>query len=148
MHTRPLRLVLKRWKALYIVGGCLLTFALVRLLAPVLPEAPLQLLATLLDFGWIYYGTRIFRGRDELVLEPRPWWRMTARPRAGFILGPLFLFGAAQAVVLLFAQPGWTWATSLVEYALLSALYLRSSIRLVREQRAPSVPIVPPGAPS
>ncbi|MDO7883130.1 hypothetical protein [Antiquaquibacter soli] len=140
MHTRPLRLILKRWKALYIVGCWLLTFGLVWLAAPLLPEPMLQTLATVLEFGWIYYGTRIFRGREELLVVPRPWWRMTARPRAGFLLGPLFLFGAAQAVLFLFAQPGWAWATSLVEYAALAALYLGSSITLARRRRAPSVP--------
>ena len=39
-------------------------------------------------------GTRTFRGANE-PSGPREWWRMTARPIAGFIIGGLILLSVA-----------------------------------------------------
>lgn len=140
MHTRPLRLVLKRWKALYIVGGGAVAFGLGWLLSFVPVESISNVLATLIFFAWAYGATRIFRGSEELVITPRPWWRMTARPTAGFLLGIACAALAGDAVVYMVGEPGWLWGTGIAFYAVLAALYLGSSIRLVSERRAASVP--------
>lgn len=132
MQWRPLRLVQKRWKALYIVGGGFV-FLLFSLSLQELPESAWALVTLAPHVAWIYFGTRIFRGREELLQPPRPLWRMTARPRAGFILGGLF------AVTALYCIPGVVgaplslfWWTTIAEYAAFAALYITSSVRLRR----------------
>jgi len=131
MTWNPLRLTQKRWKAVYIVGGYIVT----ALSAGLLPLGGGAAIITLiLDVAWIYGGTRIFRGAGELVQPPRPWWRMTARPRAGFALGAL-VFAPAVVFYIAFAateplMPAW-WLLML-ENAVWAALYISSSVRLTR----------------
>jgi len=131
MSWSPLRLTQKRWKAVYIVGG----YLVIVLITALLPQGGgLAIFTVILDVAWIYGGTRIFRGAGELVQVPRPWWRMTARPRAGFVLG-IFIFapGVAFYVAFAAAEPfvaAW-WLLAL-ENAAWAALYVSSSVRLAR----------------
>ncbi|MDH6182422.1 hypothetical protein M2152_002604 [Microbacteriaceae bacterium SG_E_30_P1] len=133
-----LRITTLGWKVAYIGVGWL-AFIAARLAfeflgvdaIPVVDQAFVIHFA-LLRFLWVYYGTRIFRGADERVEPPRPWWRMTAGHRAGFWLAAYFggnlIFTAAAAV----ADPMYVagWVSALVLLAL-TALYLVSSARLL-----------------
>ncbi|NYF09348.1 hypothetical protein HDC94_000504 [Leifsonia sp. AK011] len=131
MTWNPLRLTQKRWKAVYIVGGYLVIFV-INVLLP--QGGGLAIITLILDVAWIYGGTRIFRGAGELVQPPRPWWRMTARPRAGFVLGILVFAPAVAAYIALVATeplvPAW-WLLML-ENVVWAALYVSSSVRLTR----------------
>ena len=131
MIWNPLRLTQKRWKAVYILGGYVVT-ALVAGLLPLGGGA--AIITLILDVAWIYGGTRIFRGAGELLQPPRPWWRMTARPRAGFALGILVFVPALVSYIALAATeplvPAW-WLLML-ENAVWAALYISSSVRLSR----------------
>ncbi|MCI0157165.1 hypothetical protein KNO15_10710 [Leifsonia shinshuensis] len=73
--------------------------------------------------------TRVFRGEDESD-EPRRWWRMTARPAAGFVLSGGF---AAQAVGVAASssvdQTPLVWLSVAVSI-LIAVAYLNSSVRL------------------
>lgn len=93
----------------------------------------------------ILLGTRWFRGREEPVAPPRVWWRMTAEPPAGYVLGVLFLLNAATQVFTFasndpatIAAVGalWPTLTVLVCHGLIGLAYLHSSIRLSRANAA------------
>ena len=134
MNRSPLRLVLKRWKALYVVGGFFVTFGIFRVINFLPNELVTATLTTVVQVAWIYYATRIFRGEEELLVSPRPWWRVTARPRAGFTLAALWVISAAGSLYSIFTSDRYviTYASSVIEFTALTALYLYSSIRLLR----------------
>ena len=125
-----MRIVRKRWKFVYIVGG----YAALWGIARVTENLPVPIyvgLDYILWFVYIMVAVRSFRGRDEPLEPPRPWWRMTARPAAGFNLGALFVLAA-----FLFALPQLTasFGGYAIGYALVfgafALLYFHSSFQL------------------
>ena len=135
MRWSPLRLVQKRWKAIYIIGGLAVTSALFSFVNRLPFEWVASALTAALQLGWIYYGTRIFRGRNELVVSPRAPWRMTAEPTSGFVLGILWLALAAYSILVYFGEQLALAVTGAIEFLLLTGLYLRSSMRLLRKNQ-------------
>lgn len=90
-------------------------------------------LAILAQLAFVIVGVRSFRGKGEPVRPPRAWWRMTARPPAGFVLGCLFLLQAAW-----YAYPevqGPRAAAGAAVSALIGSAYLAASVALVRHNR-------------
>jgi cytochrome c biogenesis protein CcdA len=99
------------------------------------------ILRSALVFVLILLAARVFRGATELGDEPRPWWRMTGRPLAGFVLGSVFglatialvfyAFGVEteKAVHAFRSQEPYVIVTAVI-FAALAALYLTSSLRL------------------
>ena len=72
---------------------------------------------------------RIFRGEDESD-TPRSWWRMTARPAAGYVLAGWFLVQAiGLSTSAMFAGGLGGWVSGFVCLAIAIA-YLNSAIRL------------------
>lgn len=138
MQWSPLRLVNAGWKLIYIVGGGILTFGLFRLINLIPSDIATAWLTTVIQSAWIYYATRIFRGPGELLNEPRPWWRMTARPTAGYVLGAVMLLGVGSSLFGFVREPSFLWLniTGVIEFGLFAYLYFASSIRLTRLQRA------------
>lgn len=126
-------------KAVYVTAA-VASVLLVGLAADALFRPPTGLVAA--SLAWVIVvvaGTRWFRGGDETVEAPRVWWRMTALPFMGYVLGVIFLLNAGtQAYVLLtigaeaLAETGdlWPAVTALACYGLIAAAYLHSSIRL------------------
>ena len=86
-----------------------------------------------LNFLYVFVGVRTFRGPGEDVAAPRAWWRATARPLAGFIIGGI---ASVLALISLLGALGsspeqsGTAAVVCVGWALLAAYYLNSSFRL------------------
>lgn len=78
------------------------------------------------------YAARNFRDPEvESLAEPRAWWRMTARPLSGYVLGALFLAQAAWVGLASFRTPdGWALFLGAATEALLGVAFLRSSRRL------------------
>lgn len=132
MNRNPLRLVTTRWKAVYVVGGLLATMGIFLLINLIPNEGVTGVTTSILQFAWIYYATRIFRGSEELLVAPRPWWRMTARPLAGILLAVGFLCLLAFSLISALTSPALviTYSAGVVEYAALAFLYAGSSIRL------------------
>jgi hypothetical protein len=83
----------------------------------------------------VWFCTRTFRGESEDVAPPRPWWRMTERPAAGYVLGALFAAQAlsAASAPVLDATPR---IAVVVASALIAAAFLNSSARLTRAREA------------
>ena len=138
MNRRPLRIWLRRWKALAIVVGLLLQIAVFALVVRLANDWVHGVFSALFQFAVIYGTTRVFRGREEEIAPERPWWRMTADRPAGLVLAACFLVAMVQ-VVYGFIADDYSLAllvTSIAEYGVLATLYLRSSLRLGRRDVA------------
>ncbi|WP_291050745.1 hypothetical protein [Herbiconiux sp.] len=136
------------WKTAYVVVGWLVVTAVGWLVYGLGLSAPLlSVVGSVLFLALVLVGARIFRGQDEPVTPPRAWWRMTAKPTAGFVLGTYFALSLLWDVVLAILDPTGQFpgrrnadVTTVVLGAIGSAplvfLYLNSSIRLVRNPPA------------
>ncbi|RDV46223.1 hypothetical protein DOE76_03510 [Leifsonia sp. ku-ls] len=121
-------------KIIYIVGVFALilvlnVFVFARLLNPTFDV----LVVAILNLAYVIVGVRSFRGADENRADPRPWWRATARPAAGFWIGGLLAALAFVSGVGAFSsdpENAFIPAIACISYALLAAFYLHSSIRL------------------
>jgi hypothetical protein len=94
-------------------------------------------------------AVRVFRGAAEEGDEPRPWWRMTGGPLAGFILGGVLAlttiglclnaYGVeSKTIERIFAGQDIYDAVTAVLVAALAVFYITSSVRLraiAREER-------------
>jgi len=97
-------------------------------------------IGTVVRTGLILLAARIFRGHDEAVAPPRPWWQMTARPKLSRRLGILFavlfalnLIGVVLGVVgVIEPTPPAVAIASLLETGLFAYLYLGSAAKLRR----------------
>ena len=150
-----LRLRKTRWKIAYIAVGVGLSAVINGVVVPGLLGEPSTAVASNVFFAlFVFGGVRSFRGSDEPVKPPRAWLRMTARPRAGFVLGGLcvlFFISSIFSVAFSASDPASAGVDDALVNALLAFLYIRSSIRLHRTppktepQRA--VPSLPPWKP-
>ena len=123
-----------RWKAAYLIAGygVLLAF---EWLVP-LPYLAHYVIGSVLMALYIVVAVRTFRGSDEPVAPPRLWWRMTARPRAGFWLAGVFVVACLAALDgTTRPAPAYGIADTAQSLAI-GLLYLHSSIRLVRSRQA------------
>lgn len=144
-----MRIVRNRYKFLFLFGA----FLVAGIIVGILDEVPALALAGAW-FGVIVtpvvllVATRVFRVAEEDVAAPRPLWRMTGRPTAGFVLGGILgltvvmslwieIYGrtiGAEAFSNLEGPGGFPLTiVDLVVSAVIAVLYFRSSIRLTRE---------------
>ena len=101
-----IRLRKTRWKVAYILIGVIALAAIEIAIRPFMFPNPMyavvaNLLTVLLYFG----GVRSFRGVGEPIEPPRAWWRMTSRPRAGYIIGSLLVLSSANGVLVAITSP-------------------------------------------
>jgi len=135
----PLRIVKTPLKVLYILVGYAAVLAVNTF---VLGRIPLEwvgdILGVALEFAFVYFGTRVFRGRGEAVVPPRAGWRMSAAPPAGFVVAVLLIGAMAAAAGSVFTETTHVAARlgSVAVWGLLAALYLRSSLLLRAKQKA------------
>ncbi|HEX4443587.1 MAG TPA: hypothetical protein VHZ81_08450 [Galbitalea sp.] len=107
------------------------------------------LLRSVIIFVAFIVASRVFRGTDE-TSEPRSWWRATAKPYAGFVVGSalalaviIFCVNAygveTMPKLVLYSGQDVFDAVSALFCAVLAVFYFTSSIRLrgiAREARA------------
>ena len=107
----------------------------------------------------IVYGSRVFRGRGELIEQPRPWWRMTAWPTAsgwiGFSAVAGLLFNPLGHALTMVGVDRFAWKGSAVGlvsvavfWAIVALLYLNSWdwLRRFNYSRPPKLPASDPDA--
>lgn len=149
MKGGPFRITTAQAKVGYVVAATVIGILLTLLLfAFGLPDAVVPLIAAIGFVLMVGIGVRVFRGDDEPVAPPRAWWRMTARPFAGFLLAAYFV---ADGV---FARPTVSSGFDVVGTVvmlLVAAAYVGSSVTLLvlRSQgRAPAGAFADGGAAS
>ncbi|TFC00936.1 hypothetical protein E3O51_00240 [Cryobacterium sp. MDB2-10] len=129
-----IRLRKTRWKVAYILIGVIALAAIEIAIQPFrLPNPLYAVVANSLSILLIFGGVRSFRGLGEPLEPPRAWWRMTSRPRAGYIIGSLFVLNSANGVLVATTGPPeliFNVAISAMVDASLAFLYFRSSTRL------------------
>ncbi len=142
----PVR-IRSRWlKAGYVGAYLLVGFVLNRLLNALdVPTLLWQLLASTLFVAAIIFGARVFRARGEDPIPPRPWWQLTGRPKAGFVIA--VLLASADLITWLGGSSELSpdeltaWILSSAVNAVVIVAYIRSSILL--RQRARALPSPP-----
>lgn len=118
-------------KTTTVVGGVLVAMIATPLAAGLGGAVVGYAVGTVLALGLVLVATRCFRGPGEPVEPPRPWWRATNRPAAGYVLGVLFLVQAVA--VLTRSGSGAVLALGLcsaVVDVVVAAYFLHSSVRL------------------
>ena len=119
-------------KVAYVIAFVLIGLLLVRFV-PVIGGV----LQDVVQLTAIVYGSRVFRGRGELIEQPRPWWRMTAWPTAsgwiGFSAVAGLLFNPLGQVLKVAGVDRFAWKGSAVElvsvtlfWGVVALLYLNS----------------------
>jgi hypothetical protein len=96
---------------------------------------PYALIGLVINLGYTLLGIRTFRGYHERVAEPRPWWRWTGRPKAGFWLAGLHVFALLGAIQQFWPRDGRAPDLPLAIlnsalFVVLASGYLNSSFRL------------------
>ncbi len=128
-------------KAIYVIGGFALVLVVNFLfIYPNVNPTLDVLIVAVLNVAYVLVGTRTFRGADENREDPRPWWRATARPAAGFWLGGALAVLAFISGVGAFAskpENAFVPTIACICYTLLAAYYLHSSYRLTTLDSAP-----------
>ena len=129
MTESGFRITTAQAKVGYVVGATVVEVLLALLLWAIgLPDAAVPLLSAIGLVAMVVVGVRLFRGEDEPVEPPRAWWRMTARPFAGFLLAAYFVADA------LFARASTIGAFDVlgtVVVLLVAAAYVGSSVTLL-----------------
>ena len=144
-----------RWysKLLFVIAAWALGVALTAGLEAVgTPVAVRSCLSQVLLVASVLVGARVFRGSRELPVEPpRPWWRMTSRPRLSRVLGILLaLLAGTYPIIGIGAAVGHATSIRFVERetvvgmiadsasaAILAFLYLNSAARLSNDLNPP-----------
>ncbi|WP_267419485.1 MULTISPECIES: hypothetical protein [unclassified Curtobacterium] len=149
MKDGPFRITTAQAKVGYVVAATVIGILLTLLLfAFGLPDVVVPLLAAIGFVLMVGIGVRVFRGDDEPVAPPRAWWRMTARPFAGFLLAAYFV---ADGVLARPTVSSGFDVVGTVVMLLVAAAYVGSSVTLLvlRSQgRAPAGAFADGGTPS
>ncbi|NQX35993.1 hypothetical protein [Herbiconiux sp. VKM Ac-2851] len=131
-------------KFLYVLIGGIAVVLLNLLVAALVGPVVGPVLYVVVLFGWILVGARIFRVPEEPIEPPRPWWKLTGRPTAGFVLAALFALQAITNQLTLVlgdrgraGDDGGTASVTAMTAAcgIAAVVYLASSVRL-RARRA------------
>ena len=135
----PFRIVLARYKVLYLVGWVAFGLLLGRFMYPLMPGLLPVIIGNLVFIALVVVAVRSFRGASEAVAPPRAWWRMTGTVRSALVVAALLL--VVQLLSLsdeIGGTPGPTPLEVLqavlngVENLVLIALYINSAVRLHR----------------
>ena len=93
------------------------------------------IIGNLIWVAFLVFAVRVFRGADENIAAPRPWWKMTARPTAGFVLGALSAASVATYMVRILSRRTtgnldfWDALSNSILFAGIAVAYTYSSIR-------------------
>ena len=130
-----LRIRQTRWKIAYVVASSILLALNGLFFLPLLPWLAGWVVGNALLILLVFGGTRSFRGAGEPLAAPRARWRMTSRPRSGFVVGSLFVLSSATNVYSAISMPTdltFSYVADAVVGGALAFLFLRSSVRMQR----------------
>ncbi|MFE4468271.1 hypothetical protein ACFRFH_05570 [Leifsonia sp. NPDC056824] len=131
----PLRVMNPSHKLGFLVALVVANLVVVRLLGAVLPDRFTLMITGPLWLAAVIILARSFRGIGEPVRPPRAWWKLTSRPRAGFLLGTMYLLSSITLLAPTLQSPsGWAAGANAL---LLGVAFLNSSIRLTILRRRP-----------
>ncbi|WP_258045919.1 hypothetical protein [Leifsonia shinshuensis] len=136
LQWRPLRVMRPLHKFAFIAGLLIVWPTVVRLVGLVVSPTAVGLISNVLWPFAIIALARSFRGPDEPIVPPRPWWRLTARPPAGWVLGAIYTAG--ELIGLIFPVPGSHDVVAVVGEVcglFIGLAFLNSSIRLTLQRR-------------
>ena len=136
LRWRPLRVMNPWQKFAFLIAFSLTGRVLNWLLALALPHlAQAVVFEIVMDVALVTMA-RSFRGFGEPVEPPRPWWRLTARPLAGWWLGGLWILGAFNVFL---SKSSELSIPAAIGSLILGVAFLNSSIRLTARRRYPQV---------
>jgi len=154
------RITTVRQKVLYIVlGSATIALFFLALRTWLLDGRswPYAAIGVLINLSYTLLAVRTFRGHLEPAAPPRPWWRWTGRPQAGYWLGSLNLLAGCGAIRDFWPHRGLTpdlpaVIMNVLVFLIISFGYFNSSFRLRRhpelwsqKKRAkPPVPAIGP----
>ena len=154
------RITTVRQKVLYIVlGSATIALFFLALRTWLLDGRswPYAAIGVLINLSYTLLAVRTFRGHLEPAAPPRPWWRWTGRPKAGYWLGSLNLLGGYGAIQDFWLHRGLTpdlpaVIMNVLVFLIISSGYFNSSFRLRRhpelwsqnERAKSSVPAIGP----
>jgi hypothetical protein len=136
LQWRPLR-VMNPWQKFafliaYPMAGRLLSWVL----ALALPHVAQSIVIEIIMDCALVAMARSFRGSGEPVEPPRAWWRLTARPLAGWWLGGMWILAAFSVFS---PQSTELSIPAAIGSLILGVAFLNSSIRLTALRRRPQV---------
>jgi hypothetical protein len=142
-YARGMRIVEAGPKVVYILVGGLVTIVFVAGLTLVLPNALEAIVGAIAEATFYLVGVRSFRGSNELLNPSRPWWRMTARPTAGFLIGSLLGLSVVFDIFNATKHSPYELGNvlSAAVEGTLSLLYFNSSVRLRRDAAIRQEPV-------
>ena len=89
----------------------------------------------------IVFMARTFRGDDEPVAPPRPWWRATAKPTSGFVVSALLISAVIRPFPSAWTGDGSTiWGLGGVLYFLTALWFFIGAIRQSGSSSTPEGP--------
>jgi len=137
MRWWPLRVMNPGQKFAVLVVMTALNAVIIWMVSPVLTGALGVILLHLVSTALLIAVARSFRGPGEPIAPPRAWWRLTARPLAGWWLSGVYLLGVVQLVI----EPPRTFddGATAVFPVLVGLAFLNSSIRLTMLRRHPQI---------
>lgn len=90
-----------------------------------------MLLAAVVLLTIVIFAARTFRGTNEPIEPPRPWWKLTASAKSGYLVAALF---TAQAIYVLGLplgeESGMVYIFTAAVHFAIAAAYVHSSLRL------------------
>jgi hypothetical protein len=136
----PLRFTTVAAKVGYLITGLIAVFLVSLLIAALVGfgnSVVTDVVNLVLSVAWWVVAVRSFRGAEEQVRPARAWWRVTARPTSGFVLGALLILSAVTTPFAPVAHVGTVWFiwTSAALNVIMAVAYLHSSVRLLLARR-------------
>lgn len=132
-----MRIVQLHWKIAYFAVTWLVGLAAVRLLDLILLPVLTYTLIALFNSATYLGASRIFRVRGESVGPPRPWWRMTGRPKASLVIAILQLVIILGGIRGIDREDGVvSFVSNAVVGVVFATLFFNSWVRLRREKPA------------
>ena len=132
-----MRIVRVRSKVLYFAAAFAISYPVDAILDRFTPVEASVLLNAAIGAAVYVAASRSFRGAGEPVEPPRPWWRMTARPKGSLVLAILCAAAVAVSFLPLGVAVGVVQVVANITlWSMFAGLFFNSWLRLRRDKPA------------